>query len=133
MLAIFQESKGCTKLSSEDCTSASGTAVSSEPNLARGLYLGHFGAVGSQCKSCSSSGGGLLGPVQFEHRDTLLSCVLQKLILGLLPIPSDDLLLRALTVQLALKLDSPAGSYYEQVLRLAGEMLGFGHLFLIPA
>lgn len=51
-MATFQESKGCTKLYSEGWTSASGTAESSEPNFACGLY---FGALGSQYKSCSSS------------------------------------------------------------------------------
>lgn len=40
------------KMLSEGCTSASGTAESSEPTLACGLY---FGALGCHCKSCSSS------------------------------------------------------------------------------
>lgn len=78
----------------------------------------------------SCHGGGLLGPVQFELQFILLSQVLWKFILGLLPILSHDLLLHSHAKQLALKLDSPSESNcYLFLLHLATEMLCSGNLF----
>lgn len=64
---------------------------------------------------------------------TLLSCVLSKFILGLLPLPLLDLLLHSPIMQLALQLDSPDESCYQFLLHLAAEMLCFGNLCLILA
>lgn len=97
-----------------------------------GLYFGHFGSHGSQCKSCFCPVTVVACLDQFSLNSSLsfLSYVVWKFIQGLLPILSHDLLLHSHAKQLALKLDSPSESNcYLLLLHLAAEMLSSGNLF----